>query len=147
MSAEDIARVLKLLEKVGYDGSKTEFTDALNKFGQHPEAVAALRRGVDRRGKVEDRGSYCESASSGYGLWWDKNDMLNKLDLADDRAFLGGFNTAALPRAAAPAAQFAQAAPANDETVEELREQVRELTKRVTRLEANPSRYKLGPGA
>lgn len=141
MSSDDIARVLKLLEKVGYEGTQTEFSEALKKFGSHPEAVSALRRGVDRRGRIEDRGSYCENASSGYDLWWKKNDMLNKLDLEDDRVFLGAFNPAALPKASTPQK------PADDAAIEELREQVRELTKRVTKLEANPARYKLGPGA
>jgi len=139
MSADDIARVLKLLEKTGYEGTFNEFTGALSRFKAHPEAVAALRRGVDRRGKQEDRGSYCENASAGYSLWYQKNQELEKLDLENDRVFLNDFNANALsgPKNAPPATA------ASDE-VEELRKQVQELTRRVTKLEANPAKFKLG---
>ncbi len=137
--SDDVARMLKLLEKTGYDSSPTEFEETLNRFKAHPDAVDALRKGVARRGRNEDRGSYCESASSGYSDWWKKNQMLEKLDLEDDRVFLKNADPASL-RAKFPAP------PENgNDVIEELREQVRELTRRVTKLESNPNRYKLGP--
>lgn len=141
MSADDIARVLKLLEKTGYEGTFNEFTGALSRFKAHPEAVAALRRGVDRRGKQEDRGSYCENASSGYSLWYKKNQELEKLDLENDRVFLNEFNTNALP--AAPRAGR-EVPPATPDDIAELQKQVQELTRRVTKLEAHPAKFKLG---
>lgn len=138
--SEDLARVLKLLEKVGYDGSPKEFEEALNKFKAHPEALKALRKGVTQRGKQEDRGSYCEDASPGYNNWWKKQDLLNKLDLEDDRAFLKNINPASL-----------EAKPASgNETLQQLREQVRELTERVALLEKRalrgPNLSPKGPG-
>ena len=126
MSNEDAARVLKLLEKVGYEGSPKELADALAKFKSHPEALKALRKGVARHGRQEDSGSYCESASSGYSDWWKKNEMLEKIDLEDDRAFLAG---------ASPATLESPRQSRGSETMEDLREQVRELTERVSLLE------------
>ncbi len=137
--SDDVARMLKLLEKTGYDASPKEFEETLNRFKAHPEAVDALRKGVARRGRNEDRGSYCENASPGYNDWWKKNQLLEKLDLEDDRVFLKNADPATL-RSKFPAA------PANsNDVIEELREQVRELTRRVTKLETNPNRYKLAP--
>lgn len=126
MSNDDSARVLKLLEKVGYEGTPKELGEALAKFKSHPEALKALRKGVARHGREEDRGSYCESASSGYDDWWKKNDMLEKIDLEDDRAFLKNVNTDTLQ---------APRDSKGGETMQELREQVRELTERVSLLE------------
>ncbi len=127
MSSEDIARVLKLLEKVGYEGTPKEFEETLNKFRAHPEAVNALRKGVTRRGKVEDSGSYCENASYGYADYCKKKNMLDKLDLEDDRVFLKNVDPASL--------EDARPARRGGDTLEELREQVRELTERVATLE------------
>lgn len=127
MATEDAARVLKLLEKVAYEGTFKEFEAALDKFKAHPEALKALRKGVARQGREVDSGSYCESPSRDYGDWCRKQDKLDKLDLADDRAFLDGATTRVFDDAARP--------KKGGETVEELREQVRELTERVALLE------------
>ena len=126
MSNDDVARVLKLLEKVGYQGSLKEFTEALTKFKGHPEALGALRKGVARDGREQDRGSYCENASSGYSDWWKKNDMLEKIDLEDDRAFL---------KNAAPGTLQSPRGSRSSDTLQELREQVQELTERIALLE------------
>lgn len=128
MANEDAARVLKLLEKLGYEGTVKEFEAALDKFKAHPEALKALRKGVARQGREEDSGSYCENASSGYDRWWKKNDLLEKIDLADDRAFLDGATTRVFDDAAARPKKGA-------ESLDALREQVRELTERVALLE------------
>ena len=136
--SDDVARMLKLLEKTGYDASLREFEEVLNRFKAHPDAVDALRKGVARRGRNEDRGSYCESASPGYSDWWKKNQLLEKLDLENDRVFLQNADPSTL------SAKFRAPANSND-VIEELREQVRELTRRVTKLESNPNRYKLAP--
>jgi hypothetical protein len=126
MSKEDSARVLKLLEKTGYEAKSKEFEEVLNRFKAHPEALKALRKGVARQGREEDSGSYCEDASHGYADWWKKNQMLEKIDLEDDRAFLAG---------ATPASLGDAGGGKNCDTLQELREQVRELTERVALLE------------
>jgi len=143
--SDDMARVLKLLEKTGYEAKPAEFQETLNKFKAHPEALEALRKGVARHGRNEDRGSYCENASAGYGDWYKKHKMLEAVDLEDDRVFLQNTDPASLARKFQPAASTPAPAAANqnNETVEELREQVRELTRRVTKLETQ--RYKLKP--
>jgi hypothetical protein len=142
MSSEDVARVLKLLEKVGYEGTPKEFEETLNKFKAHTDAVNALRKGVTRRGKVEDSGSYCENASYGYGDYCKKRNLLEKLDLEDDRVFLKNVDPASLTDTRAPTR--------GGETMQELREQVRELTERVAILEKRairgPSLSPKGPG-
>ncbi|MDE1151084.1 MAG: hypothetical protein PW788_00985 [Micavibrio sp.] len=154
--SEDLARVLKLLEKTGYDSKPAEFKATLDKFKAHPEALDALRKGVARHGRNEDRGSYCENASAGYGDWYKKHKMLEEIDLEDDRVFLQNADPAALARKFQPAATPAVSQPApaanqpapaanQNDVVEELREQVRELTRRVSKLETQ--KYKLKPGA
>jgi hypothetical protein len=139
----DMRRLVRLLERTGYESKSKEFAEVLERFKEHPEALKALRRGVARQGRGVDSGSYCESPSRDYGDWVRKQEMLDKLDLADDRAFLAGVDPARLP-SRAPANKNS---PGGD-TLAELKEQVRELTERVATLEKRAIRgpvVKSGP--
>ncbi|TAL30320.1 MAG: hypothetical protein EPN97_12930 [Alphaproteobacteria bacterium] len=127
MSSEDVTRMLKLLEKIGYESKSKEFAQTLDKFKAHPEALKALRKGVARQGREEDSGSYCEDSSHGYADWYRKNEMLEKLDLEDDRAFLENVDPATL--------MDGRKKNGGDATLRDLREQVKELTGRVDLLE------------
>ncbi|MEZ0223873.1 MAG: hypothetical protein ACAH83_04915 [Alphaproteobacteria bacterium] len=126
MSLEDITRVLTLLEKAGYESSSAEFAKTLEKFKFNPEAMKALRKGVDRHGRQEDSGSYCENASPGYADWHRKKKLMDeaeKTSLDDvDPASLA-FNWSG------------QLESRGGGTMQELREQVKELTERVSLLE------------
>ncbi len=142
--SEDKQRVLKLLEEKGRTATFAEFKETFEKFKNHDEAVAALRRGVDKQSKTVDRGSYCESASHDYNDWWYKNDMLKKMDLENDRVFLNDFNTAAF------SAPQKHTAGIDNTTIERLLDAIERLTERVDALEqANyrpappPGKYKL----
>jgi hypothetical protein len=141
MSLEDVTRVLALLEKAGYESSPAEFAKTLEKFRFNPEAMKALRKGVDRHGREEDSGSYCENASSGYADWRRKKKLMDeaeKTSLDDvDPASLS-FNWSGQPESSGGG------------TLQALREQVKELTERVSLLEKRALRGPVigpkGPG-
>lgn len=138
--SEDKARVLKLLEEKGRNSTFREFMEVYARFKNHDEAVAALRRGVDRQSKTVDRGSYCENASPDYNDWWKKNDFFKKLDLESDKAFLENDGPNVLRRDFAKAMEK----PAD---LSAILEKLQRIEERLTRLEKRaaprPDKYKL----
>jgi hypothetical protein len=131
MSSEDAARVLKVLEKAGYESSSKEFAKVLEKFKFNPEALQALRKGVERHGRQEDSGSYCENASPGYSDWCRKQKLLDEAE----RVSLDDVNPASLTFNRSGEAGNKGSGGAGGVTMQELREQLKELTERVSLLE------------
>lgn len=139
--SEDKARVIKLLEEKGRDSTYKEFMEVYTRFKEHDEAIAALRRGVDRQSKTVDSGSYCENASHDYNDWWKKNDFFKKLGLESDKVFLENDGPGVLARG------FAKVSPKDASAIEKLAEAIEKLNERLDALEKRalppPGKYKL----
>lgn len=139
-AAEDKKRLLKLLSNLGYEGSYADFKTAFDRFKDAPEAIAALRRGVNRLEKEVDPGNYAESPSYNYDGWWKKNKLLEEHDLKNDKAFFDGVDPKTLASSFAP--------PAKKSEIAELREEVEGLRQRLLKLELahqQPLKLKLKP--
>ncbi len=134
MNTSDFRRILK--ERAGacdFD----EFETLLGKYGHDDACLDAIGKGVSERLRREDSGDWTSSATPGWAPTMKKRKRLEQHIL--ERGPAGMFNAAATPPVATPAAN------SNDATLARLHEQIRQLEKRVARLEkqGDAHRFKL----
>lgn len=103
--------------------SPDEFKELLLRFGGDEQALDAMQKAVDERGRREDRGSYCESATPGWSTYIKKKNILIDFRLGTGE-FKDSFNEAA-----------AKDPHPEEPTLRQLYELVAELTGRIEELE------------
>lgn len=103
--------------------SLKEFKEFLLRFGHDEQALNALQKAVNELSRDEDRGSYCENATPGWDDYIDKKDMLVNFRLGTGE-FNGVFRKAT-----------AKNAEPAEPTLQQLFDQVAELSRRIEKLE------------